>query len=167
MILTELTFTHKMEEKYESLTCSICFIDINSTNIVNNQIYQCNHSKDFCLCCIKKCIEKFDTCPLCRAQKKLLDYSTYSLEEKHKFLIEIIESEDCRNLDGKKLHTFIEQAKLAEDMNFYEFISSKTSEVDKTYTSNFKNIIIQKKKNFQLMEQNWDFTCSILMNLYH
>jgi hypothetical protein len=90
-----------MEDKCESLTCSICFIDINSTNTVNNQIYQCNHSKDFCLYCMEKCIEKFYTCPLCRAQKKLLDYSTYSLEEKYKFLIDIINSEDCRNLNGK------------------------------------------------------------------
>ena len=156
-----------MEKKCESLTCSICFIDINSNNMVNNQIYQCSHSKDFCLCCIKKCIEKFDTCPLCRAPKKHLDYSTYSLEEKHKFLIEIIESKECKNLEGKNLHTFIEQANLAEDMNFYEFISSKTSTIDKTYAKYFKNIFILGEKNFYQMTNNWDFTCSILMSLYH
>ena len=155
-----------MEEECKS-TCSICFIDINSNNIVNNKIYQCSHSKDFCLCCIKKCIEKFDTCPLCRAQKEPLDYSTYSLEEKHKFLIEIIESDESKNLDGKNLHTFIEQANLAKDMNFYEFISSKTSEVDKIYTEYFKNIFIKGNKNYLGMNNNWDFTCSILWRLYH
>jgi len=155
-----------MEEESKS-TCSICFIDININNIVNNKIYKCIHSQDFCLCCIKKCIEKFDTCPLCRAQKKPLDYSTYSLEEKYQILIDIIDSEECQHLNGKNLHTFIEHANLDKDINFYEFISSKTSEVDKIYTEYFKNIFIKGNKNYLGMNNNWDFTCSILMKLYH
>ena len=151
-----------MEGNCESPTCSICFEKINM-NFVFDDIFECIHSKDTCSCCI----EKIELCPLCRADKKHINYSNYSLEEKHKFLTEIIDSEECQNLNGKKLHTFIEQANLAEDMNFYEFISSKTSQIDKTYTIIFKEIIIQKKKNFLAMDNNWDFTCSILMSLYH
>jgi len=151
-----------MEGNCESPTCSICFEKINM-NFVFDDIFECIHSKDTCSCCI----EKIELCPLCRADKKHINYSNYSLEEKHKFLTEIIDSEECQNLNGKKLHTFIEQANLAEDMNFYEFISSKTSQIDKTYTIIFKEIIIQKKKNFLSMDNNWDFTCSILMSLYH
>jgi len=152
-----------MGENCESPTCIICFHNLNTENIVHSQIFECTHSKNTCSCCI----EKIDKCPLCRADKKHINYSNYSLEEKHKFLTEIIDSKECQNLDGKKLHTFIKQANLAEDMNFYEFISSKTSQIDKTYTIIFKEIIIQKKKNFLSMDNNWDFTCSILMSLYH
>ena len=74
----------------DEFNCSICLEKINDMNYVFDDIFKCIHSHNVCSCCI----EKIDICPLCRADKKDINYSNYSLEEKHKFLIEIIESED-------------------------------------------------------------------------
>ena len=148
------------------LNCSICLENLNDNNFVFDDIFECIHSHNVC----SNCLNKIDKCPICRAKKKPIknnNYSKLTIYDKYDILIGIINSNESKKLNGKTLHTFIEQSNLAEDMNLYEFISSKKSKIDKTYTKYFKNIFIEGKKNYLAMDNNWDFTCSILMNLYH
>ena len=145
--------------------CSICLEKINDMNFVFDDIFECIHSHNVC----SNCMNKIDKCPLSRSKKKPIknNYSQLTIYDKYDILIGIINSEESKKLQGKTLHTFIEQSNLAEDMNLYEFISLKTSNIDKTYAKYFKNIFISGKKNYLAMDNDWDFTCSILMKLYH
>ena len=162
-----------MMTEVNSNECIICFGEC----IEKTKKFGCSCSKDIC----KSCEIKITNCPYCRIEKIpvvqkpiIKDYTHLSLIDKYNKLNNIIKSEESINGNGNILYSFFIGANLKNDTEFIEFISSQNNDIDKIYVKYFNDIFIgvpknnnNKKKYFQLMDEDWDFVTCVLMHLYH
>lgn len=156
-----------MDEISET-NCCICFHELTTENSVFHKIFDCNHSNLTC----KSCSIQLEKCPLCRSMKTN-EFINISIDELYKEFIYIIESESCKRLEGNNLFLFIVNNKLTKNEYFYEYLLSKNEEskhinnINTVFCEKYVQIFKEKKRNFKYMDSPiWDFTASILMNIY-